>query len=140
LWKANCNPIGSGDWCGGDNTASDADCVGGAPVCLERERGHTVKKKHIPKRWSREYNSVSALPRLPETPLHALKTAIEEIGALEIERDRLLEDSSLLNTSLKDLQDCRKDYLKLLHRKYDLRDALQKCQEQLSKLISEQEH
>jgi hypothetical protein len=93
-----------------------------------------VKKKQIPERWSQDYTSVSTLHTLPEKPLHALKTAIEEIWALEAERDRLLEDTSLLKTSLKDLQCCRIDNIRLLHQKYGLEDALQNCRERLLKL------
>lgn len=47
-----------------------------------------MKKKHIPERWNRDYSS--ALEKLPEPGHHALKTAIEEIAALEGERNRLL--------------------------------------------------
>ena len=96
--------------------------------------GHRVKKKPIPERWSQDYTSVSTLHKLPDKPLHALKTAIEEIWALETERDRLLQDASLLKASLKDLQACRKDNIKLLHQKHGLEDALQKCWERLTKL------
>ena len=63
-----------------------------------------MKKINIPQRWSQQYNSVSASP----TSHVALKTAIEEIGLLEAERAKLLEENELLEPSLKDLQECRK--------------------------------
>lgn len=64
-------------------------------------------------------------------PLQALKTAIEEIGALQVERDQLREDAVLLKTSLRDLQSCRQDNIKLLHQKDGLEDALRKCRQEL---------
>jgi hypothetical protein len=99
----------------------------------QKSGGHTVKKKPIPERWSQEYTSVSKLHTLPENPLHALKTAIEEIWTLEKERDRLLEDTTLLETSLTDLRTCRKDYMKLLNQKHSLEHALQQCRVTLEK-------
>jgi hypothetical protein len=93
-----------------------------------------VKKKRIPERWYQHYKSVSPLDELSDARLHALKTAIEEIADLESERNRLLEDTSLLETSLKDLQSCRKDNIKLLREKYGLEDALKKCWKRLVEL------
>jgi hypothetical protein len=95
-----------------------------------------VKKKHIPERWTQAYASVSTLHKLPEMPLHALKTAIEEIADLEVERDRLREDTILLKTSLRDLQSCRQDNIKLLHQQYGLENALHKCRHALARLES----
>ena len=97
-----------------------------------KDAGHAVKKNFIPDRWSQEYKSVSALRT--EAPLHALKRAIEEIGALEVERDRLREDTSLLAISLEDLQRCRRDNTKLLRQRYGLEDALLKCRKRLVEL------
>jgi FtsZ-binding cell division protein ZapB len=95
------------------------------------KKGKHIPGKHVPDRWIRDYQSVTVLHKLPDDPLRALKTAIEEIGALEFERDRLAEDTNLLKLSLKDLQECRKNSKKLWHQRNGLQDALQKCQEHL---------
>jgi hypothetical protein len=97
-----------------------------------------VKKKRIPERWNRDY--ASALEKLPEPGQHALKTAIEEIAALEGERNGLLEDTRLLETSLKDLQDCRIDNMKLRRERHGLEDALRKCREGLVNLERRSSH
>jgi FtsZ-binding cell division protein ZapB len=101
-----------------------------------------VKKKHppekrIPERWKEDYQSVTARRRLPEEPLWALKTAIEEIAILEVERDRLAEDASLLKTSLEDLQECRKNNIELLHERNGLGDELRRCRDHLAILWRE---
>jgi hypothetical protein len=88
-----------------------------------------ITKNSIPKHWRQLYESVLRVPRFPKQPIHALKTAIEEIAVLEREKAQINSEKLVLEKRLKELKDCEQDNRNLLLEKSDLEKALRNCQE-----------
>jgi len=81
-----------------------------------------------------QYDSSSLKSELPPEAESALNIATRQVGLLQVQQEKLLEELAFLEITLQDLAASRLDNKNLRLQKDALDGALRKCQEELGRL------